>query len=89
MVTGLPLMVQVTFVLLRSRIWQNIIIFGVDNSSSKNPVMFVMFGKRPTERIEGKVSEPEKKFSINFITSKTNFCLDLYKNDNKCYLCNK
>ena len=35
--------------------------------------------------MEDKVSEPEKKFDINFKKSKTNFCLDLHKNDDKYY----
>ena len=35
--------------------------------------------------MEDKVSEPEKKFDINFKKSKTNFCLYLHKNDDKYY----
>ena len=49
---------------------RNIIIFGVDNSSSsqvdnrKNNVLFL--GEGPTFGINGSFDSPEKNFSINF-----------------------
>ena len=69
---------------------RNVIIFGVDNSSSsyscnrKN--IFKILGESPTYGINGSFGSPEKKFSINFTKTNTNFCLSLHYNANNSYL---
>ena len=49
---------------------RNVIIFSVDNSSSSNDDNrknnFLVLGKGPTFRINGRFGSHEKKFSINF-----------------------
>ena len=68
---------------------RNVIIFGLNNSSSshtdnqKND--FLVLGEGPTFGINGSFGLPEKKFSINFSKTKTTFCLSLhYNGDNSC-----
>ena len=69
---------------------RNIIIFGVDNSSSsyvdnlKNN--FLILDKGPTFGINGIFGSPEKKFSINFTKANTKFCLSLHYNVDNTYL---
>ena len=69
---------------------RNVIIFGVDNSSSspsdnrKNNVLIL--GEGPTYGINGSFGSPEKKFSINFTKANTNFCLSLHYNADISYL---
>ena len=69
---------------------RNIIIFGVDNSSSshsdnrKND--FLMLGELLTYGINGKFGSPEKTFSNNFTKANTKFCLSLYYNADNSYL---
>ena len=49
---------------------RNVIIFGVDNSSSSHADSrknnFLVLGEGPTFAINGRFALPEKKFSINF-----------------------
>ena len=69
---------------------RNVIIFGVNNSSSshtdnqKND--FLVLGRGPTFDINGSFGSTEKKFSINFSKAKTKFCLSLHHNGDKSYL---
>ena len=57
---------------------QNIIIFGVDNSSSphadKHKNNISVLGEGPIYDINGSFCAAEKKFSINFTEAKTTFC---------------
>ena len=50
---------------------RNLVIFGVDNSSSSridnSKNNFLVLGKGPTERINGSVGAVERKVSISFI----------------------
>ena len=69
---------------------RNVIIFGVDNSSSphvdnrKNN--FLVLGEGPTFVINGSFGSPNKMFSINFSKSNTKFCLSFHYNADNCYL---
>ena len=69
---------------------RNVIIFGVDNSSSshtdnlKND--FLILGERDTFGINGGFCAPGEKFSINFIKVKTKFCLSLHYNADNSFL---
>ena len=58
---------------------RNVVIFGVDNSSSSHSDNrqnnFLVLGEGPTYVINGRFGSPEKKFSINFTKSNTKFCL--------------
>ena len=66
---------------------RNVIIFGVDNSSSshfdnrKND--FLILGEGPTYDTNGSV---EKRFSINFTKANTKSCLSLHYNADNSYL---
>ena len=68
----------------------NVIMFGVDNSSSsyfdncKNN--FLVVDEGPTLGINGSFCSLEKKFSINFSKESPNFCLSLHHNANNSYL---
>ena len=69
---------------------RNVIIIGVDNSSSshsdnqKND--FLILGEAGTFGINGSFGAPEKKFSINFSKAKTKLCLSLRCNGDNSYL---
>ena len=69
---------------------RNVIIFGVDNSSSshsdnrKNNLL--IFSEGPTYGINGRFALPEKKFNINFTRTNTKFCLSLHYNADNTYL---
>ena len=69
---------------------RNIIIFGVNNSSSphvdnlKNN--FLILGLGPTFGISESFGSPEKKFSINSTKVNTKFCLSLHYNGDNSYL---
>ena len=69
---------------------KNVMIFGVDNSSSshtdnqKND--FLALGERPTYGIYRSFGAPRKKFSINLSKAKAKFCLSLYYNGDNSYL---
>ena len=68
---------------------RNVIIFGVDNSSSAhtdNPRNFLVLSKGPTEVIDVSVGAAEKKFSINFSKANTKFYLSLHYNGDEGYL---
>ena len=56
---------------------RNVVIFGVDNSSSSHMIIariiFLLLGEGPTYGINGSFGSPEKKFSINFSKGKTKF----------------
>ena len=60
----------------------NVIIFGVDNSSSahadNHKNNFLVLGQALTFGINGRFGLPEKKFSINFSKTNTKFCLSLH-----------
>ena len=68
----------------------NVVIFGVDNSSSsfadkcKNNFLVLLEG--PTYGINGSFGSPEKMFNINFSKARTKFCLRLHYNDDNIYL---
>ena len=68
----------------------NVIIFGVDNSSSSHSDNhknnFLILGEGPTYGINGSLGSPEKKFSINFTKANTKFCLSLHYNADNSYL---
>ena len=57
---------------------RNVIIFGVDNSSSSHADNrknnFLVLGEVDTFDINGSFGAPEKKFSINFTKAKAKFC---------------
>ena len=68
---------------------QNVLIFGVDISSSihidnKNKNILVL-GRGPTQGLESTLTV-EKMYSINFTTSKKRFCLSLHYNGANSYL---
>ena len=72
---------------------RNVIIFGVNNSSStraNNPKNnFLVLGEGPVLGINGMFGSTEKSFSINFSKSNTKFSLSLHYNaDNSCLLVN-
>ena len=61
---------------------RNVIIFGIDNSSSSHtdPLNnFLILSERDTFGINGRFGSP-KKFSINFSKANTKFCLSLHYN---------
>ena len=61
---------------------RNLVIFGVDNSSSSHAenckTSFLILGETPTGSIHGSIGEPENKFSISFSKKTTRFCLSLH-----------
>ena len=67
----------------------NVIIFGVDMSSSahvdnkKKNILFL--GKGPTQDLEHTLTA-EKMYSINFTAIKNKFCLNLHYNGANSYL---
>ena len=69
---------------------RNVIIFGVDNSSSSHSDNrknnFLTLGEDPTYGINGSFGSTEKKFSINFAKTNTKFCLSLLYNADNSYL---
>ena len=69
---------------------RNVIMFGVDNSSSSHSnnrkKNVLLLGKGPTFGINGIFGVAEKKFDINFSKVNTKFCLSLHYNDNNSYL---
>ena len=69
---------------------RNVVIFGVDNSSSSHSDNrqnnFLVLGEGPTYVINGRFGSPEKKFSINFTKSNTKFCLSWHCNADNSYL---
>ena len=69
---------------------RNVVIFGVDNSSSSHSDNrknnFLILGEGSTYGINRSFDAPEKKFSINFSKVNTKFCLSLHYNDDNSYL---
>ena len=69
---------------------RNVVIFGVDNSSSSHADNrknnFLVPGEGPTYGISGSFGSPDKKFSINFSKASTKFCLSLHYNARYSYL---
>ena len=70
---------------------QNILIFGVDMSSSahinnnNNKKGILVLGKWPTQGLESTLTA-EKMYSINFTVTKNKFCLSLHYNGANSYL---
>ena len=68
---------------------QNVIIFGVDMSSSAyidNKKKYILIlGKGPTQGLEHTLTA-EKMYSINFTVTKKKFCLSLHYNGANSYL---
>ena len=68
---------------------QNVIIFGVDMSSSihiDNKKKYILIlGKGPTEGLQHTLTA-KKKYSINFTVAKKKFCLSLHYNGANSYL---
>ena len=68
---------------------QNVIMFGVDTSSSahidKKKKDILILGKGPTQGLEHTLTT-EKIYSINFTGTKKKFCLSLHYNEGKSYL---
>ena len=69
---------------------RNVIIFGVDNSSSSYvgnlKSNFLILAKGTTFGINGNFGSPEKKLRINFTKATTKFCLSLHYNVDNSYL---
>ena len=69
---------------------RNVIIFGVDNSSSfhtdNHKNNFLVLGEGLTFGINGRFVSPERKFSINFSKANTNIFLSLHYNVDNSYL---
>ena len=67
----------------------NVVIFGVDNSSSSHADncknSFLVLGEGPT--ISGCFGSTEKNFSITFSKANTKFCLSLHYNADNSYVC--
>ena len=69
---------------------RNVIIFGVDNSSSShsdNPKnSFLILSKGASFGINGTFGSPEKRLGINCTKTNTKFCLSLHYNADNFYL---
>ena len=69
---------------------KNVVIFGVDNSSSShvdNPKnISLVLDKGPTEGINSSVGTAEIKISIKFSKDNTKLCLSLHYNGDESYL---
>ena len=69
---------------------RNIIIFGVDNSSSSHSdnhkKNFLILGEGTTYGINRSFGSPEKKFNLNFTDANTKFSFNLYSNADNGYL---
>ena len=69
---------------------KNIVIFGVDYSSSSHANSrknsFVVLREGPTDGINGSFSAPEKKFSIHFSKAGTKRCMRLHYSGENSYL---
>ena len=68
---------------------QNVLIFGVDMSSSAHidnkKKDILVLGKGPTQELEHTLTA-EKMYSINFTVTKKKFCLNLHCNGENSYL---
>ena len=69
---------------------RNCIIFGVDMSSSvhvdKKKKDILIFGKGPTQELDGTTLTVEKLYSMNFTENNKKFCLSLHCNRANSYL---
>ena len=69
---------------------RNVMIFGVDNSSSSHSDNrknnFLILGEGPILELMEALDHQKKKFSINFSKANTKFCLSLYFNGDSSYL---
>ena len=78
-----------TFSLLGGGFGENVVIFGVDNSSSihidNKKKDILILGVGPTQGLENTLT-PEKMYSINFAVKKKKFCLILHYNGPNSYL---
>ena len=67
-----------------NNIVRNVIIFDVDSGSSSHTdnheSTILVKGEKPTDDVNLSVGTAEKKLSMNFIKSKTKFCLSLHYN---------
>ena len=74
----------VEFLLLDDRVDQNVIIFGVDMSSSvhvdNKKKDIVILGLGLTQGLEDTTLTPKAQYSINFSRSSRRFCLSLHYN---------
>ena len=68
----------------------NVIIFGVDMSSSvhvdNKKKDILILGEGPTQGLDGTTLTAEKKYSISFSSSRKKFCLSLHYNGANIYL---
>ena len=68
----------------------NVVIFGVDNSSSSHTYnrrnKFLVLGEGPNYGINGSFWSPMKHFSINFSKENIKVCLNLHYNGGSSYL---
>ena len=71
-----------TFLFPSGKFAQNVIIFGVDMSSSvhvdNKKKDILILGEGPTQGFDGTTLTAEKNYSINFTVSLRKFCLSLY-----------
>ena len=69
---------------------RNVLIFGVDNSSSSHTDIrknkFLILNEGPTYDINKRFSLLEKNFSINFSKARSKFCFSLHYNGDNKYL---
>ena len=69
---------------------KNVIIFGVDMSSSAHidnqKKYFLILGKGPTQGLYGTKLTAEAQYSINFSRSNRKFCLSLHYNESNSFL---
>ena len=78
-----------SFSFLAGGFGQNVLIFGVDMSSSvhidNKKIDILVWGKGPTQGLEHTLTA-EKMSSTNFTVTKKKFCLSLHYNGAKSYL---
>ena len=71
-------------------VFRNVVIFGVDNSSSSHTDNrknhFLVLGEGPTQGINDSSGSAENKFSFIFSEANTKFCLSLHYNGDESYL---
>ena len=69
---------------------KNVIIFGVDMSSSvhvdNGKKEILILGEGPTQGLDDTTLSAEKKYSDNFTVARKEFCLGLYYNGASSYL---
>ena len=70
---------------------RNVVIFGVDNTSSSHTDdqkgNFIVLAEQPTHEFKGSLGTPEKKSSIRFSKAKTKLCLGLHYNNYNTLRC--